>query len=251
MTVEGVPEAELDRLAPVATGRENMAWDRERLAAVAAGEAGACYRVYRWSPGCVTLGRGQALLQLPEDLLREAHLEVVTRPTGGRALLHAEGDLTYSVILPSNHPVARRTLLESYEVISSCILRALQAVGADSRFAPAPEKGSAPSVPGACFEEHQVETLLLDGRKVCGSSQARKRGAILQHGAIPMRMDYPLQAALFHPDLPPEEGEERIRSRACGLLDVLPGQQADDTLRLALARRLHAELAELVNPGGS
>lgn len=241
--------AELDALAPVGTGKANMAWDRERLRAASQGDGGACFRLYRWSPGCITLGRGQALLELPEEILEAHGLDVVTRPTGGRALLHAEGDLTYSVILPRSHPVAGLPLVTSYEVISGCVLRALRAVGAASELAREPEKGSAPMVPGACFEEHQVETLLLEGRKVCGSSQARKRGAILQHGAIPMRIDYELQARLFHPGLPLEEGVARLRSRACGLLDVLPPGRGDASIRLALVRFLQEELRALVEGG--
>lgn len=255
--------ARLDRLAPVDRGAAHMAADRARLEAVAAGREGASFRLYRWAPACVSLGLGQPEGVVPAAVLAAHGLDLVRRPTGGRGLLHARGDLTYSVVLPAGHPVARLGVMGSYRVITGAVARALAAVGVgaelvcgrggarrrdreDGEHGPG-ARYAGPRAAGACFEEHLVETLLAGGRKLCGSAQARRRGALLQHGAIPLRVDLALQAALFRPELAPEEGAAQLAARMTGLLAAAPG--AGPGLVADLAEALRHQLEELVAGG--
>ncbi|HEV2149493.1 MAG TPA: hypothetical protein VGR37_18985, partial [Longimicrobiaceae bacterium] len=54
-------------------------------------------RFYRWDPPCLSLGRNQpAAGRYDLDALRARGVDVVRRPTGGRAVLH-DRELTYSV----------------------------------------------------------------------------------------------------------------------------------------------------------
>ena len=81
-----------------------MAADLALLDAVAAGGPPAL-RVYQWSPPALSLGRFQPEDDVDHDACRRAGVEVVRRPTGGRALLHG-GDLTYAVAVRPPRDVA-------------------------------------------------------------------------------------------------------------------------------------------------
>ena len=53
----------------------------------------------RWSPPALSLGRFQPDDDVDRDACARLGVDVVRRPTGGKALLHG-GDLTYAVALP-------------------------------------------------------------------------------------------------------------------------------------------------------
>ncbi|HLM68541.1 MAG TPA: hypothetical protein VK358_13475, partial [Longimicrobium sp.] len=89
----GTPWRLLD--TPPAPGAWNMAVDEALAQSVRAGEP-PVLRVYRWSPPCLSLGRNQPSGGYDRDEIRRRGLDVVRRPTGGRAVLHHR-ELTYSV----------------------------------------------------------------------------------------------------------------------------------------------------------
>jgi lipoyl(octanoyl) transferase len=80
---------------PPAPGAWNMAVDEALAESVRAGGA-PVLRFYRWSPACLSLGRNQPADGYDRDRIRRRGVEVVRRPTGGRAVLHHR-ELTYSV----------------------------------------------------------------------------------------------------------------------------------------------------------
>lgn len=233
-----VPEgAGFEELAPGASGDRQMAADEARLQECQAG-APAAYRVYRFVPACLTLGRSQ-----PPGLEARARAlgyDVARRPTGGRGLVHEADDLTYAVVLPPGHPAARGGIRESYRAISEAVRAALADVGVAVGFA-AGGAAMGPAAPGACFEDHAPDTLAIGGRKLCGSAQARRRGVVLQHGSIPTRVEFARQAALFHPGDP--GAAARLEARFLGLAQAAPG---DASIPAALALALHRRLAALV-----
>jgi len=61
----------------------------------------AILRLYGWKPSCISLGANQPEDSVNIEKVINDKLDFVKRPTGGRAILHAE-ELTYSVIYPSN-----------------------------------------------------------------------------------------------------------------------------------------------------
>lgn len=247
-----VAAADLDALAPVAPGDEHMQSDGACLDAVASGECGASYRVYRWERPCVSLGLGQPEGIVDAAVLASRDIDLVRRPTGGRALLHGT-DLTYAVVLPPDHPTAGLSVAQAYVEISGAVRDALAECGLPAELVASARplhqdagaaRASMPRTRGACFEEHLVETILLDGRKVCGSAQARRRGAVLQHGSIPLSIDYDLEARLFYPERDPESAARMLERRMIGAEDAAGGRR----LAEALARALHRALAGLIDP---
>lgn len=163
-------------------GAWNMAFDVAHAEAVDAGRAGALLRVYRWNPWCVSLGRNQAEADVDPARLAAAGYGLVRRPTGGRAILHAE-ELTYAVIMPSEG----RGVMEVYREISEALaagLRLLAPAVDMARSQPNFQKlyrepGSIP-----CFSSSARYEIEVDGRKLVGSAQRRIGSAVLQHGSI-------------------------------------------------------------------
>lgn len=229
-----------------------MARDEAELAAAAEGDGTARVRIYRFQPPCITLGRSQDESAIDRGLAAALGYDVVRRPTGGRALLH-EDELTYAVVLPPGHALARLGIREAYRVVSAAVVAALGDIGVAARLArpggsgaPGPGGGGdAPpgGGPRPCFEEHHVESVLVAGRKVCGSAQARRRGAVLQHGTLRLGVDHAREVRLLWPAVAPEAGRAWLEARMGGVFDPPashPGPGAVARLAAALGARIRA-----------
>ena len=159
-------------------GAWNMAVDDDLLRE--AGRTGAAFlRLYRWDPPCLSFGRHEpALTRYDRSRIEALGLDVVRRPTGGRAVWH-EHEVTYAVAAP----IARfGSLRDSYRAIHERLAAALRRLGADATLAPdAPAPGIGA---GACFAAPVGGEVLVAGRKVIGSAQVRRDSAFLQHGSI-------------------------------------------------------------------
>ena len=138
-------------------------------------------RVYSWLAPTISLGRNQtARGRYDLERIRERGLEVVRRPTGGRAILHAR-EITYSVTAPVDDAGSLRA---SYDRINRLITTALVSLGVDAVAVSA--KGHRHPSPGMspCFDEPAAGEVTVSGRKLAGSAQWRNDGALLQHGSI-------------------------------------------------------------------
>ncbi|MCS6851274.1 MAG: lipoate--protein ligase family protein [Gemmataceae bacterium] len=168
------------RLLPweVGDGAANMAADEVLLETACVGRAG--LRFYAWSQPTLSLGYFQpaALGQGGEPWAR---LPRVRRPSGGGALIH-HVELTYALALPAGprwQPVGNSWLVRMHGLIAAAlrefgVLTQLWAGGSLGQPADAP----------LCFQRLTRGDLLLDAAKIVGSAQRRRRGALLQHGAI-------------------------------------------------------------------
>ncbi|MBM3898932.1 MAG: lipoate--protein ligase family protein [Gemmatimonadetes bacterium] len=182
-----------------ATGVENMATDLALLAhARATGRA--VLRIYAWSRPTLSLGRNErARGTIHAPALRAEGIEVVRRPTGGRALLHHH-EVTYSIAAP----VGTMTLRESYVAINALLLDALARLGvAATAIERDPAKRLALRPDGAaCFAEPGEGEIVVGGAKLVGSAQWREEGALLQHGSILLEDVQPRIARLRPPGTP-------------------------------------------------
>jgi lipoate-protein ligase A len=139
----------------------------------------ASLRLYRWSPPCLSFGRHEpALVRYDRARIERLGLDVVRRPTGGRAVWH-DAELTYAVAAPID---TFGTLAESYRAIHTRLAAALRSLGVPADLAP-PRR--APGIAaGPCFAASVGGEVLVRGRKVIGSAQVRQGTAFLQHGSI-------------------------------------------------------------------
>lgn len=139
----------------------------------------ALLRLYRWNPPCLSLGRNEpALARYDRSAIERRGLDLVRRPTGGRAVWH-EHEATYAVAAPI---LPFGSLRQSYRAIHERLARALQALGA--RVDLAGGRATPLQTPGACFSRAAGGEVLVDGSKVIGSAQVRQGSAFLQHGSI-------------------------------------------------------------------
>ena len=165
-------------------GPTNMAIDEAILEGVAAGDSPPTLRIYGWKPTCLSLGFRQSYGIVNIEYCRDAGWEIVRRPTGGRAILHID-ELTYSVCAPANEPRVRGSVLESYQRLSKALLAGLNLLGLSPARAEPDPQSSATNSP-ACFDEPSNYEITVDGRKLIGSAQMRKKGVVLQHGSLPL-----------------------------------------------------------------
>ena len=138
------------------------------------------FSVYGWTQPTLSLGRNQrANGCYDRERMQAMGVDVVRRPTGGRALLHHR-ELTYSVTAPLEFSAS---LPESYERINRILLSGLRQLGVGASVATG--VGSAlPPTDIPCFAAPARGELVSDGRKLVGSAQWRDDGALLQHGSI-------------------------------------------------------------------
>ncbi len=155
----------------------------------AAGADESVFRIYTWERPTLSLGMHERARLQPE-VAAAAGVDVVWRPTGGRALLHHR-EVTYSVTAPTRGA----SLSESYRAINAILLDALARLGVAASEA---ERAGRPLRPdgAACFAEPNVGELVVQGRKLVGSAQRRDAHALLQHGSILLANDQEMIAAL-------------------------------------------------------
>ena len=154
-----------------------MAADEALLDAVAAGASAPALRLYRWVPPALSLGRFQPDDDVDLDACARLGIDVVRRPTGGQGLLHG-GDLTYAVAMPL--PAGTAGGVDAvYRWIADALIAGLARVGVTAAVA----RHDGPAGP-VCFAGQQGADLRVGDRKVCGSAQVRRDGAVLQHGSI-------------------------------------------------------------------
>src|SRR4051812_27684372 len=153
-----------------------MAADAALLDDVAAGGAPAL-RLYRWMPPALSLGRFQPDDDVDLGECARLGVEVVRRPTGGQGLLHGP-DLTYAVAMPLPGGAAGG-VDAVYTVLARALIAGLARLGVEAAIA----RHDGPAGP-VCFAGQQGADLRVGERKLCGSAQVRRRGAVLQHGSI-------------------------------------------------------------------
>jgi Lipoate-protein ligase A len=149
-------------------------------------------RFYQWSPASITIGLMQdASIVLDFPAMKRNTVEWVRRPTGGRAVLH-ENDITYSCIFPATIVAMGKSIMETYRIISRCLMEGLKHVGiqcvsCDSSHAIRETKREL-KLP--CFLAPNRNEIMVEGKKLIGSAQKRGAEAILQHGSIPLTSAY-------------------------------------------------------------
>ena len=146
-------------------------------------------RLYGFAPPCVSLGRFQATGDLGEDALRARDgVDVVRRPTGGRAVLH-DDEVTYAVVLGRHHldPFTKRT---AYRASAALLLRLLSALGVRGAVQPGATAASAADADPDCYRATGEYEIIAAAKKLVGSAQITSRDAALQHGSIPLSTSY-------------------------------------------------------------
>jgi lipoate-protein ligase A len=175
-------------ITPPASGAWNMAVDEAILEAVGYHQSIACLRLYAWEPACLSLGYAQPSSDIDLSRLASLGWDWVRRPTGGRAILHTD-ELTYSVIAPQAESRVAGSLLESYQRLSAALLAALHSLNIPAETHPIANPAHALQNDPVCFEVPSNYEIVVGGKKLVGSAQARRKAGVLQHGTLPLYGD--------------------------------------------------------------
>ena len=188
-------------------GATNMAIDEAISRAVQANLVPPTLRFFGWQPTCLSLGQAQPGSDVDREACRAAGVDVVRRPTGGRAILHTD-ELTYSVLAPERELRVAGTIVESYKRLSEGLLNGLLLMGVPTRQVEQPDNHDRDQG-SVCFEVPSNYEIVFAGKKLVGSAQMRKAGVVLQHGTLPLHGDI-ARISLYlakHPDA------DRVRQR--------------------------------------
>lgn len=208
---------------PPASGAWNMAVDEAILESAGQGERLSTLRVYGWTPPCLSLGLGQPYADVDLDRLTRHGWEIVRRPTGGRAILHTD-ELTYAVIGSQEDPHLAGGVLESYQHLSIALLETLKRM--DINADQAKNKNTISAIlkdNPVCFEVPSNYEITVQGKKLIGSAQARRKKSVLQHGTLPLSGDLTriIQVLHFRDDYERMNAAERLLEHATTVESVL------------------------------
>jgi len=149
------------------------------------------FRVYRWRAPSFTYGISQS----PEDALNldlclKNNVEIAKRMTGGGVLFHHD-EITYSFVCSKDDIGESKEILVSYRNICKFLINFYQSLGLKASFACLEDDFVSKSSPNKlCSASHEKYDIVINGRKIGGNAQKRRRQVIFQHGSIPLRVDW-------------------------------------------------------------
>jgi lipoate-protein ligase A len=208
-------------LTAPAQGAWNMAVDEAILEHIGRAESLPTLRLYAWEPACLSLGFAQPFADADELRIKERGWEVVRRPTGGRAILHTD-ELTYSVTAPLDEPRLAGSILESYNRLAGALSQAVELLGLSVEMKEG-EAGNHDTLNPVCFEVPSAYEITVQGKKLIGSAQARRKEGVLQHGSIPLKGDLGriTEALTFDDETTRKDAAHRLLARATTVESVL------------------------------
>jgi len=193
-----------------------MAADEAILEAIGRGDVPPTLRLYAWDPPCLSLGYAQSFSDVDVTSVSNKGWNVVRRITGGRAILHTD-ELTYSVIGPHDEPRLAGSVIESYQMLSQALLEALLLLGLPAEALPkAKNDNYSEKQEPVCFEVPSRYEITVNGKKLIGSAQARKKAGVLQHGSLPLygNLTRITHALVFPDESSRAKATERLLCRA-------------------------------------
>lgn len=226
-------------------GALDMSRDWVLLEGAAAGTASPTLRLYGWRPPCLSLGRHQGTDAADLEFCRAAGIDVVRRPTGGRAVLH-HLELTYAVAAPLGRGPLPSALQEAYRLICTGLVAACAALGVATELTGGDVNlvlpGPRSVVP--CFKAPAGGEVVVAGRKLIGSAMRTHGGAVLQHGAILLDWDADFQAGSMGLD-----DDSGLRPFVTTLREQLGREPGRGELENAVTRGFSTALGVTLEPG--
>ncbi|MFO7776234.1 MAG: lipoate--protein ligase family protein [Candidatus Hydrogenedentota bacterium] len=163
--------------------RANLALDEALLDSVEHGGARETLRFWESGRPFVVLGVSQKLAEVAdESACRRRGIPILRRCSAGGCVLQAPGCLNYSLVIRYESYPEAQTIHGSYELILPAIARALE----ERHGIPARREG--------------ISDMAVEGLKVSGNAQKRRKLAMLHHGTLLYDFDVNLATqCLRHP----------------------------------------------------
>ncbi len=198
----------------------NLAVDEAVFTEKTASKGPPTVRFWRSHPA-VVIGHSQAVeAEVNLGFCGKKGIEVVRRFSGGGAVYQDPGTLNYSITIDADHPLVKgKNVVQSQEAFCSGVIASLKAFSVRSAF-------EAPS------------NILINGKKVSGNAQARRKGVVLHHGTLLVSAD--LDSLVRSLDIPnPPKKAKGVRSKRSPVTNLsvelsrpIPIGEIVDALRL-------------------
>ena len=170
----------------------------------------ATLRFYSWEKPTLSLGCFQ---KINNDIVRKCEksgIDIVRRPTGGRAILH-QSEITYSVSAAYDDFPSPSTLREIYKTLGLWQVRSLASLGIEASMSGKNDGKNDYSKNDSCFLTSTPYEVAVQGKKICGSAQKRGKQNFLQHGSLLIDVDADLFLSLYSDDLQVNESFTYLR----------------------------------------
>jgi len=200
------------------------AWNMAADEALLRHRRGPALRLYGWTVPAVSIGYFQPVSVVPVGR------PFVRRLTGGGLVDHA-ADVTYTIVLPPDHPLAVAGTGASYRLLHEAVARALRISGVPCTLS----HGCAPVDSASCFQKPvRFDVIGPAGMKLAGAAQRRSRDGVLHQGSI-LAPDLPAAfpdalcreiATLFGGQAPPDTLSSEERATAADLATSRYGTDA-------------------------
>lgn len=218
-----------------------MARDRELCADVFERAISApALRFYQWTRPTLSLGYHQTPDSLPvaPDRLTQ-HLDLVRRPTGGRAVLHQasspSSDLTYCIVA-RDLGMNRR---QAYTYLCQFLKDGLRLLGVNADFG---DGGRGYIGEASCFRTATSADLCWHGKKLVGSAQLWRKQTVLQHGTILLDPDRALWEAVLPGSSQQVIGLNEILQQPIGVGEAIAAFSQAATQCFAVSRSITSSL---------
>lgn len=189
---------------------QNLAFEEALLEAVESGEVRSTLRLWESAVPFVVLGTSQRFCQeVEEEGCERAGVSVLRRCSAGGCVLQGPGCLNFTLALRYADYPEMRSLRSSYSSILGRLASAFQERGLD-----------------VCHEG--ISDLAVDGRKVSGNSQKRRKRAFLHHGTLLYDINYELvSVCIKEPSDRPVYRGQRGHEEFIGALPLSAGELRD------------------------
>ena len=139
-------------------------------------------RIYAWDRPSITIGYFQPY---PKEVSKHT---VIRRPTGGDQVFH-DSDLTFTVVLPSEHEWHPMKAYDRYQMVHQRIskvfeLRGISPVSAEGHNLLQKQGKELHRSDSLCFVKHSRYDVIVNGIKVVGGAQRVTREGLLHQGSI-------------------------------------------------------------------
>ncbi|HVN48495.1 MAG TPA: lipoate--protein ligase family protein [Bacteroidota bacterium] len=228
----------------------NMEYDEGLAQSLITGNGQPTIRIYGWTPPAISLGWNQSMDEIDLEKTSAAGIDVVRRPTGGRAILHSD-EVTYSVVMHAQG----KNISTVYDEISKALVSGLEYLGAAVAIEKSQPNFSAlykTTSAAACFSSTGRYEIKWHGKKLVGSAQRRYAASngeevVLQHGSILLGPDHKRMVDFLR--LPSDEQrvalQDELEKKTTDLSSILqhtvPFEEVADAILFGFKHAWHIE----------
>ncbi|MBU1727526.1 MAG: lipoate--protein ligase family protein [Candidatus Omnitrophica bacterium] len=201
------------------------------------------FRVYRWKSPSFTYGISQdpaVLIDIDKCALNK--VEIAKRMTGGGLLFH-DDEITYSFVCSKLDVGEPENVFVSYREICSFLISFYESLGLKASFAinsPDFRKHNTPHE--LCSASREKFDIIINGKKIGGNAQKRKRDVVFQHGSVPRSIDWDLQNRFIK--FPPEDNSSYVTTLSQELVAVPNNDVLEEKLIEAFSRSFGVDFIE-------